>query len=179
MEECPGCETPGPLTLTAWPQKGSLVREGYLATRYYVCFLCGWKMEARWKGRGGPQQIFGSEEAEHMKYLYVKCGFSSAQIAKQMNCSQVTVRKYLREAGVQMRKTGGSQPRTDYSVVQMVRWLYWQEEWTIKQIGEHLGKHPGTIQALMERAGIPRRNISEANRLAVKYGRNPNVKQAA
>jgi hypothetical protein len=178
---CPDCEEPGPLTLLAWPRRTTHLPDhrlaGSLSRRYYLCIYCGYRTYCYGQGdyhrMPGTQGIFGPAEVEQMRHYYEECLMTSGEIAKLMFCFPTTVRKYLHEAGVEMRPKGGSRPHpVSRDLVDQVRRLYQEEQMTVAEVGKELNLRQDQVLRVMVKHSIPRRSRSEGNRIASAKGRN-------
>jgi hypothetical protein len=80
-----------------------------------------------------------------------EAGQSTPALEAKYGVAKATVLKLLEEHGVTMRH----QLMTETETAEAIQ-LY-QQGWSLARVGEHLGRNPSTIQGVLRRAGVARR----------------------
>lgn len=126
----------------------------------------------RHNGVNPPPQLLPNEQLIEMR----KAGYSINFIAKKAGLKPGTLASRFRQWGVKPEFPVVAPPRTDESLYEEIRRLYWDEEKTTAEIAEILGyQSQTTIVWHMRQAGIPRRNRNEHGKLAWSSGHQPRV----
>lgn len=104
-----------------------------------------------------------------------EAGYSIEYIANKAGLNKSTVGCRFRRWGVKPEFPVETISRVPESLYEDIRRMYWDEELTIDEIAESMGKTAGTVRFHMIRGGVPRRTMSEHQKLAWKRGRQPQV----
>lgn len=103
---------------------------------------------------------------ETLKELYLDKKLSLNQIAKQLDLTQITVLRRLKEAGIERRP---AYRKKIFVPKEVLTELYWNQKKKPKEIAKMFGiKDERTIRKKMERFGIKRRTQSEALTVKMK-----------
>ena len=88
---------------------------------------------------------------ETLKHMHVNEQKSAAQIARELNCNEVTIWKKLKNYGIEVRGRNLGKILTKDKLEQ----LYGRQNTSTKRLGEMFNCHPATIHTYLRKFGIP------------------------
>ncbi len=118
------------------------------------------------------------EQVRQATEWYEVYGMTGTELGEMFLCAPTTVRRYLREAGCNMRPRGGSKRRLTLEQLDEVRNMYLNEKLSTGEMAERLGMTPSGIIGRLDRLDVKRRGLSEAMTIAYRRGRKARPERA-
>ena len=100
-------------------------------------------------------------DPNRLKKLYHGEQLTHGEIASRLGVSRQTVHNWMQELGIETRGRGAKKPGASYKNEEELRRLYWEEEMSMAEIGEHFGISHVTVKYWMVKHGIDRREPTD------------------
>ena len=104
-----------------------------------------------------------------LEQLYLEQRLSSVKIGKQLNCSNPTVLKLLKNYGIRIRPLPEAQRKLDVDHDTLYK-MYWGDSMSASQIAAVYSVDANTILHYLKVFDIPRRTRGEGHQLAITTG---------